>query len=220
MTTATIGQPHLLQKLVMKKWLWLLFCGFFFAYPIYRAFNRTLPPEQEVISKVESFKFTSDQQEVFGSEQLKGRVYIANFFCLECEGSDELLKSLQKIQKRVKGLTTAVAIVSFTTQPEQDTVPELFEKGRELHSNPFVWKFLTSDMTNDQARSFITRNFDMDSSDNFSKKFALVDDLGRVRGYYNNEKVQIDQMMIDLGLIINRRKLKFSQNQKDKKGAL
>ena len=220
MTTTVIGQPHFLQKIVMKKWLWLLFCGFFFAYPIYRAFNRTLPPEQKVISTIEKFEFVSDQKEVFGSDQLSGRAYIANFFCLKCEGSEELLKSLQKIQKRVKGLTTAVAIVSFTTKPEQDNVSSLFEKGRELHSNPFVWKFLTNDMTNSQAGEFLARNFNIDLNTNYSQIFALVDDLGRVRGFYKNEKIQVDQMMIDLGLIINRRKLKFSQNDNDKKGAL
>lgn len=213
MTTKAIQTPNFLQKLVMRKWLWLLFCGFFFAYPVYRAFNRTLPPEQEVISTVEKFEFTSDQKELFGSENLLNRAYIVNFFCLECEGSEELFKSLQKIQKRVKGLTTTVAIVSFTTNPEQDSVKKLFEKGRELHSNPFVWKFLTSNKTNDETKQFLAKNFNLKSSKDFSKDFVLVDDLGRVRGYYKNEKVDLDTMMIDLGLIINRRKLNFKKKE-------
>ena len=37
-----------------------------------------------------------------------------------------------------------------------------------------------------------------------SEKIVLVDQAGRVRGYYDYNNTSIDQLMIDVGLLINR----------------
>jgi protein SCO1/2 len=36
-----------------------------------------------------------------------------------------------------------------------------------------------------------------------TERLVLVDDKGRIRGYYSTEKVEMDRMMIDLGLLVN-----------------
>lgn len=211
MTVAINKQPHFFQRLVVKKWPWLLFCGFFFTYPLYRALNRELPPELPILSKVGDFSFMSDQGEVWGSTELKGRTYVASFFCMDCPGSKEQLKKLQKIQKRVKGLVTSIALVSFTTKPENDTVKKLYTLGRSLHNNPYVWKFLTSDQSNKQMNDFLSKNFAIDFSQNFHQKFVLIDEAGNIRAYYTDSKNDINKMMIDIGLLINRSRLKFKK---------
>jgi hypothetical protein len=37
-----------------------------------------------------------------------------------------------------------------------------------------------------------------------TEKLVLVDEVGFVRGYYSTDKISIDQLMIDVGLMINR----------------
>jgi protein SCO1/2 len=39
-----------------------------------------------------------------------------------------------------------------------------------------------------------------------SNKLVLVDQEGKIRGYYSIEKNGIDQLMIDTGLLINKKK--------------
>ena len=36
-----------------------------------------------------------------------------------------------------------------------------------------------------------------------TEKLVLVDDKGQIRGYYGTERVEMDKMMIDLGLLVN-----------------
>jgi hypothetical protein len=36
-----------------------------------------------------------------------------------------------------------------------------------------------------------------------SEKVVLVDDKGQIRGYYSTDKVELDRLMIDMGLLIN-----------------
>lgn len=197
----------------MKKSLWFLFCGFFFAYPIYRALNRELPPELPIISTVKNFSYMTDQKEVLGSEELKGKTYIAHFFSLDSEQSKTHFESLQTIQKRIRGLTQNVAIISFSLTPEQDSVQRLFDYGRELHTNPFVWKLVTSNESNVKTQEFLQENFQAADMPSLEAKFALVDENGNIRAYYKDNKHELNRMMIDLGLLINRSKLNFKKSE-------
>lgn len=205
-----IENPTFIQKIVLKKWVWLLFCGFLFSYPIYRALNRELPPELPILSQVSDFNFISDQGEIITKDALKGKIYIASFFCLECEESSTLFENVQKIQKRVRGLMQKIAILSFSMKPETDTRDLLYKKGRDLHTNPYVWKLLTSSLSNQKMQDFVVENFNIKTND-FTKSFALVDSEGNVRSYYSDSKNDINKMMIDIGLLINRSKLKFKK---------
>ena len=36
-----------------------------------------------------------------------------------------------------------------------------------------------------------------------SDRVVLVDGLGQIRGYYSTERVEMDRLMIDLGLLVN-----------------
>lgn len=36
-----------------------------------------------------------------------------------------------------------------------------------------------------------------------SEKLVLVDNRGQIRGYYGTDRVEMDRMMIDLGLLVN-----------------
>ena len=106
------------------------------------------------------------------------------------------------------------AIVSFSVDPATDTSKVLFEKARELKANPHVWRFLSSTLA--ETKKLLMDAFQSSVGDKeiansimdvaHSNKLVLVDQEGNVRGYYSTDKDSINQLMIDTGLLINRKK--------------
>jgi protein SCO1/2 len=118
---------------------------------------------------------------------------------------------MQKLQKRVKGLGTKIALLSFSVDPESDQPKKLFKAAREYKANRFVWKFITGNPT--EMEKLLVSGFKVPlGNKSYSKnmydiahteKFVLVDKLGMIRGYYSNKKNDINRMMIDVGLLVN-----------------
>ena len=207
-----IRQENKLQKLIRSPWFWVLFLAYGFGYPIYRSLNRTLPPDLPIIAHVPEYELISENGKPFGSKDLKGRIYLANFIFSRCPSvCPKMLSELEKVQKRVRGTGQKVAIVTFTVDPDFDKSDVLFELARKRKANPFVWTFLTG---NDKAAMFklYREGFKVGVEQNaknlfeiaHSEKIVLVDGENRVRGYYPFEEHSINQLMIDVGLLINR----------------
>jgi protein SCO1/2 len=161
------------------------------------------------------FRFTDENGKSFGTNELKGKVYIANFMFTSCQTSCPiLLKKVQTVQHRIRGVIDRAAIVSFTVDPDTDTSKVLFDKARELKANPVVWRFLTASL--EDTKKLLVDGFKVPVGDKtiantvmdvaHSNKLVLVDQEGKIRGYYSIEKNGIDQLMIDTGLLINKKK--------------
>ena len=208
-------QDTFLEKLVGNKWFWVFSCALLFGFPMYKSMNRILPPELPVLSKVPEYRFVDENGKTFGSHELKGKIYVANFMFTSCQTScPKLLKDVQKIENRMKGVKDRAAIVSFTVDPENDTSKVLFDKAREMNANPAVWKFLSSTM--EETKKLLVEGFKVPVGEKeiaknvmdiaHSNRLVLVDQEGNIRGYYETEKDSVNQMMIDIGLLINRKK--------------
>lgn len=212
---------NFIERLVSSKIFWLVAILVFFGYPIYRSLNRVLPPPLPVHYTVPEFSFTNEFGKPFGSRELKGKFYVANFFFTSCPSTcPRLMEKMDLIQKRLKGVGNKMAIVSFTVDPTNDTVEELFKYARKRHANPNIWSFLTGDKS--ELQKIVVDGFKVPMGDGrvpmngvvdgktvtmmdivHSEKVVLVDDLGQIRGYYNVDKESMDRMMIDIGLLIN-----------------
>lgn len=210
-----VRQNNLIEKIVLSKLFWIVACSFLFVYPIAKSVNRMLPVELPVLSEVPVFRFTDENGKSFGTNELKGKVYIANFMFTSCKTACPiLLNKVQTVQHRIRGVIDRAAIVSFTVDPETDTSKVLFDKARELKANPVVWRFLTASI--EDTKSLLVDGFKVPMGDKqiansimdvaHSNKLVLVDQDGKIRGYYSIEKDGINQLMIDTGLLINRKK--------------
>ena len=216
MTTETSPEPirkkNRFERVISSKVFWVLFILYGFSYPIYRSMNRTLPPELPIIAEVPEFELMSENGQRFGSKDLKGRVYLANFVFARCPTvCPKMLTELESVQKRIKGTGKKVAIVTFTVDPEHDTEKVLFDLARKHHANPYTWTFLTG--TDKEAMFKLYRDgfkvgVEQNPQDMFdiahSEKIVLVDESNNVRGYYSFETNDINKLMIDVGLLINR----------------
>ncbi len=199
-----------------SKLFWIVAVTFLFVYPIARSLNRTLPNELPVLYKLPEFSFTNENGKPFGSSELKGKVYIANFLFTNCQTiCPDLLGKIQKVQHRLRGVVDRVAIVSFTVDPQTDTSEVLYKKAREVKANPNVWRFLTGSV--EETKKLLIDGFKVPMGSKeavnsvldiaHSNKLVLVDQEGRVRGYYSTDKDDINKLMIDVGLMINRNKV-------------
>lgn len=215
-----LAHPHIrksnfIERLVLSKLFWILACSFLFGYPIARSINRVLPNELPVLATVPEFRFVDENGKTFGSHELKGKVYIANFMFTSCKTACPiLLKKVQTVQHRIRGVIDRAAIVSFTVDPQTDNSKVLYEKARELKANPVVWKFLTADISD--VKKLLVDGFKVPVGNKevannvmdvaHSNKLVLVDQDGNIRGYYSIEDNGINQLMIDTGLLINKKK--------------
>ena len=207
-----VRRKNIFERIVGSKLFWVLFILYGFAYPIYRSMNRVLPPELPIISEVPDFELMSENGQRFGSKDLKGRVYLANFIFARCPTvCPKMLTELESVQKRIKGTGKKVAIVTFTVDPEHDTEKVLFDLARKHKANPYTWTFLTG--TDKEAMFKLYRDgfkvgVEQNPQDMFdiahSEKIVLVDESNNVRGYYSFETNDINKLMIDVGLLINR----------------
>lgn len=214
-TAAHYRKTNFIEKLVLNKVFWVLALGFFFVYPLAKSINRELPDALPVISKVPTFSFIDENGKSFGTHDLNGKIYVANFIFTTCQTSCPLLLAkVQKVQHRLRGVIDRAAIVSFTVDPETDSSEVLYHKARELKANPNVWRFVRS--TVEDTKKLLVDGFKVPVGDKelannvmdvaHSNKFVLVDQDGQIRGYYSSDDGGINQMMIDAGLLINRKR--------------
>lgn len=211
-TLGFIRNQSPLQKIVLSKAFWIGFIFFGFSYPIYRSLKRELPPDLPAMYQIPQFELTNEFGKPFGSKDLSGKIYLANFIFTSCPTSCPLtMKKTQIIQKRLRGLGTKVAILSFSVDPETDT-PEVLNKfARNYMANPYIWNFLTGPY--DKMKDLLVNGFKvavgkkdpsmMDIA--HSEKVILVDGSGMVRGLYSTDKQSVDQLMIDVGILVNKK---------------
>lgn len=228
--TGYFREDNFFQKLIRKKSFWLLFWVLSFSYPVYRSMNRILPPPLPVYYQVPEFKLTNEFNKPFGSADLKGKFYIANFMFTSCPTTcPALMAKMDLVQKRIRGLGTKAAIVTFTVDPEVDTPEVLYKFARKRHSNPFIWNYLTGSRADLEKividgfkvpmgkKEAVEKQLEEKKITLFdiahTEKIVLIDDKGQIRGYYGTERVEMDKMMIDLGLLVNN---SFSTTQNKK----
>lgn len=205
----------LIKRLVTSKLFWALFCGFFFLYPLLKSVNRELPDNLPVLYKLPEYQFTNQFNKPFGSNDLKGKAYIASFFFTACPSvCPKLMDEMQTIQHRVRGLGTNIALISYTVDPGTDTPEVLYKKASEMKANPYIWFFLTSD--EQSLRDLLIAGYKVAMGDKepiedtflydiaHTEKLALVDGKGQIRGFYSSDTDGINRLMIDLGLLVNR----------------
>jgi len=215
-TVSTINgelrQSNFIERLFVKKSFWIIFWLVAFSYPFVKSVYRQLPEPLPVYGVVPSFNLETEDSLKLKSEDLKGKIYIANFMFASCPTAcPKNLKEIQKIQKRVRGVGQKIAILSFTVDPENDKPKRLFKLARKWKANPFIWKFVTGDKK--EIVSLLTSGFKVpigskEYSNNVydiahSQKVVLVDSKGQIRGYYSLEKNDINKLMIDVGLLAN-----------------
>lgn len=156
--------------------------------------------------KVKPFYFTNQDGQAFGSQDVSGKVYVADFFFTTCGTiCPRMSHQLERVQKEMESYPN-FQIVSFTIWPEQDTVEALRAYANLHEANAQQWNFLTgkrADIYRLARNSFFTLKpaaldeiGDAESAFIHTDNFVLVDQEGYVRGFFNGTKPEeVDRMM-------------------------
>jgi protein SCO1/2 len=136
------------------------------------------------------FALTNQDGQSYGSAQLAGRIWIADFVFTSCRGPCPIISSrMSELQKPLRD--TDVHLISFTVDPDRDTPAVLREYSGRLHAQPGRWDFLTGSKA---AIYDVSRNgFKLGISDGseelgvpvHSTRMVLIDRKGIIRGYYD-----------------------------------
>ena len=137
-----------------------------------------------------SFELVNQDAQPFGSAQLAGKIWIADFIFTSCPGPCPIISTrMSELQKPLE--KTDVHFVSFTVDPEKDTPEVLREYAEKVHAQPARWDFLTG--SRPEIYALARDGFKLAVSDGseetgvpvHSTRVVLVDRHGTIRGYYD-----------------------------------
>jgi protein SCO1 len=144
----------------------------------------------ESYGAVPPFQLVNQDGQPFGSAQLSGKIWIADFVYTSCPGPCPMISSrMSELQKPLEN--TDVHLVSVSVDPEHDTPNVLRRYAEKLHAQPQRWDFLTGSKT---AIYALSRNsFKLAIADGsqemgapvHSTRMILVDRHSMIRGYYD-----------------------------------
>jgi len=136
------------------------------------------------------FQLVNQNGQPFGSSQLTGKIWIADFVYTSCPGPCPMISSrMSELQKPLE--RTGVHLVSFSVDPEKDTPEVLRGYAEELQADPKRWDFLTGSkstiykLSHDGFKLAVSDGSDAEGIPVHSTRMVLVDRHGEIRGYYD-----------------------------------
>jgi protein SCO1/2 len=163
-----------------------------------------------IYHQVPPFEFTSSEHKKFGSQNLKGKIYIADFFFTRCPSICPVMSTqLTRVQSALAEYKE-VQLLSFTVDPENDTPEVLASFATKYKANPLVWHFLTGNK--DTLYKVAKEGFKISALDDplggeefvHSDKLILVDKNNIIRGFYDgtNPK-EVDRLITEVKVLLH-----------------
>ncbi|MEM8739011.1 MAG: SCO family protein [Planctomycetota bacterium] len=152
-------------------------------------------PPLPVYYDAPAFALTDQLGRAVTDDDLRGKVWVADFFFTSCPGICPVLsRNMQRLNRAIADhpRRDELRLVSFSLDPETDTPEVLAEYAEALGAAPDRWLFLTGEkqvlwnLSEDGFKLIVDDNFqDPLNPIAHSGKVVLIDRLGVVRGYYD-----------------------------------
>ncbi|MCP3137248.1 SCO family protein [Pyxidicoccus xibeiensis] len=168
--------------------------------------DRSVPLPQ--LGALPEFTFTRHDGQPFGSGQLRGRPYVANFIFTRCPTiCPAFTRKMVGVQERTTSFGAGLQLVSFSVDPKYDTPERLAEYGQRHGADFSRWSFLTGDY--EQLKATIVQGFKVSmgreagaAEDDLlsifhGTHFVLVDPEGQIRGYYDSADDEATSRLLD-----------------------
>lgn len=154
-----------------------------------------------VLGQVPEFELTSQHDRPVNSNELDGKIWVADLIFTACSGPClRMTSQMTRVQESLKEWD-GFRMVSISVDPERDTPERLTWYAEQTLADPDIWIFLTGEM--DIIRSLavdglklVVENEEGSAGILHSDRFVLVDDAGRIRGYYDGtDPDAVDEMI-------------------------
>ncbi len=146
------------------------------------------------LALVPPFDAVSEQGTRVTRASYEGKVWIADFIFTSCGGICPVMTSRMKALAADLRNEPDVRFVSFSVDPDRDTVEALARYAKEAGADPSRWSFLRTGR--DRIRALARDGFKLPVEDAdpsgaepilHSSRFVLVDAEGTIRGWYDSE---------------------------------
>jgi protein SCO1/2 len=159
-----------------------------------------------VYPTVPFFYFRDQDSALVRSSDMKGKVWVADFFFTTCQTICPIMTTnMKRLNVSMKDLQDQIQFISFTINPDHDG-PAMLRK--YIHHHGILaknWKFLTGNEEEthrlgiENFQIFAGRDDEADGGFAHSGAFTIVDREGYVRGVYlGTDSKQVDQLEKDL----------------------
>lgn len=180
----------------------------------YTQFRSAMQVQRPVSSRLErhapapDFQFTAQDGSTLTKDDLKGKIWVANFIFTRCLGPCPVMTSrMAELNLRLGSKVKDVQLVTFTVDPEHDTPAVLKEYSEKVGASPEKWKFVTG--PKDKIDETVMKGFlqalskDQEGMPIHSTRFVLVDREGWMRGFQDgNDPEVVQKLLMDIGDIL------------------
>lgn len=140
---------------------------------------------------IPAFSFTNQYGETISNTDMKGKIYVADFFFTRCPTiCPKMATHMLQIQKRF-GDRDDFRLLSYTIDPENDDVEHLHAYAEKVHAKKGFWHLVTGEKDSiyqiAQKGYFASAMEDKAAPGGYlhSGQFILIDKKGRIRGLFD-----------------------------------
>ncbi len=151
-----------------------------------------------------SFQLKNQNGIQVSNKDLEGKIVVTDFFFTHCPSICPKMTTNLKLIQEAAGNDSSILINSFSIDPERDSVGRLVEYASKFEVEG-RWNLITGDKKT--IYQLARKRFMVDATDGdggpndfiHSDKFVLLDQKGRIRGYYEGtDENQVKQLIADM----------------------
>jgi protein SCO1 len=149
------------------------------------------------LGQVGQFSLLDQRASMVSADTLRGKVWVASFFFTRCPSiCPRITRRMAALQVSAAAKGPALALVSFSVDPENDTPPVLLAYAQRFNADSKTWSFLTGDL--DVVKRTVVDGFKLaldgkadPAAENggiiHGSHLVLVDRTLAIRGYYRTD---------------------------------
>jgi protein SCO1 len=162
-----------------------------------------------VYHSIPPFEFTNQSGQKISDKDLEGKIFVANFFFATCKTvCPKMNEQVHRVQEACKDIKD-IRFLSFTVDPEDDSVAALADYAKKMNADNSKWWFLTGekDSIYKLAREgfFVPASLGNEARDFFhSQDLILVDKDKKMRGrfYDGTDAAEVDTLIDEIKVLI------------------
>lgn len=156
-----------------------------------------------------NFSLLNQDGRTISQADLEGKVYVANFFFASCPTiCPKMNGNFLKVQQAFKG-SEEVRMLSYSVDPENDSVPALKAYAGKMFADSSIWWFLTGSKDSIYAlarESYLVPAAAGKTAEDFfhSDQLILIDKEKRIRGLYDGlDPYAVDTLIAEIKVLLH-----------------
>jgi protein SCO1/2 len=159
------------------------------------------------------FSFTDQYGQPFGSKDVAGKIFLANFFFTSCKGiCPRMYHTMYEVYRHFRN-KPGILFLSHSVTPEMDSVGRLRQYALEHDITGQQWHLLTGNK--EAIYAMARQNYFIEAAEGLSKaateflhteNLVLIDREGRIRGLYNGTlATEVPRIIEDISSLLSEK---------------